>query len=244
MSYDRSHRVLEIAAICGHLGLTGALAVAYVKAGPSAADLALSTLTIVPAMLGADLLSAVVHFAADRFGSVETPIVGRNLIRSFREHHTDPLEMTTHDFVTIAGDTCLLTIPCMAATLTWCPPTGTYSRLFVAFSLVMMTFVFLTSQIHKWAHTKNPPRPVQVLQRMRILLRPEDHAKHHVAPHDCSYATTTGWLNCLLDDTRFFPVVESTCRWFYDLGLRLVRSGEDRAEPAQMGSAQQRKPIE
>jgi hypothetical protein len=53
-----------------------------------------------------------------------------------------------------------------------------------------------------------PPRIVRTLQRLRIILSPERHRTHHTAPFESSYAITNGWLNLLLNRTRFFRRLE------------------------------------
>src|SRR5688500_214409 len=111
MRYGSGHRALELAAIGMHGGLSCALLTLWLASRPSWLDVGVALATTLPAVIVADFLSALVHFCADRFGSSETPLVGKNVIRSFREHHVDPKAMTQHDFVTIAGDSSFLTVP-------------------------------------------------------------------------------------------------------------------------------------
>ena len=63
------------------------------------------------AYLAADVLSGLVHAVCDNLGSVDTPVVGQKFIRSFREHHTDPLDMTRGDFVRVNADNFLVCLP-------------------------------------------------------------------------------------------------------------------------------------
>ena len=212
-NYDRSHRVVEIVAITSHVALSAVLVVRFAMAQPSALEVIAAAALLLPAMLGADFVSAVVHFAADRFGDTSTPIFGRNLIRSFREHHDDPKAMTHHDFVTIAGDTCLLSVPLLAL-MTWLvPASSTANRLFILFMVLFLSCVFMISQVHKWSHMdEKAPALMLKLQRWGLLLDPVHHEKHHTAPHDSTYATFTGWVNPFLDRAGFFPAFEATAR--------------------------------
>jgi hypothetical protein len=56
--------------------------------------------------------------------------------------------------------------------------------------------VLITNQCHKWAHLPldEIPRAVRAAQRLRLILRPEDHLRHHVRPFDSHYCTASGWL--------------------------------------------------
>src|ERR1700682_2595422 len=65
-------------------------------------------------MLGfvaADFISGFVHWAADTWGPPGGPIIGKGLIRPFREHHVDQKEITRHDFIETNGNNCFISIP-------------------------------------------------------------------------------------------------------------------------------------
>jgi len=73
----------------------------------------------------------------------------------------------------------------------------------------MVLWVMFTNQIHKWAHTKNPPQWVIVLQKYKLFLSPQHHRIHHTPPFESQYCITTGWLNGLLNRINFFRVLET-----------------------------------
>lgn len=137
----------------------------------------------------ADLLSGLVHWALDRFGSERTPFLGPVLIRPFREHHADALAMTRHDFVETNG----------TAALGGC----VLLSFGIIFSSALLFFTALgalaANQCHKWAHARSAPALVRLAQRLRLILPPEAHRRHHAAPHDRHFCTASGWLNRPLD---------------------------------------------
>lgn len=155
----------------------------------------------------ADIVSGMVHWFADTWGSYEWPIVGNSLIRSFREHHADPLAMTHHDFIEVNGATALVSLP----VLVFCWFKG-FSQPFGFYLCGIITwlsfFTIMTGQIHKWAHLKNPSTFIQILQKYRIILSPKHHSFHHSGNIDSHYCITTGWLNPLFSRISFFRILE------------------------------------
>jgi hypothetical protein len=55
--------------------------------------------------------------------------------------------------------------------------------------------ILLTNQCHKWAHMNEPPAFVRVLQKLRLVLRADEHRLHHRPPYDSHFCTASGWLN-------------------------------------------------
>lgn len=171
---------------------TGGLATA------AAAALAASIVT--------DFGTGFAHWAADTWGSERVPLVGRTFIAPFREHHVDPKAITRHDFLETNGASASVVLPLLFAA-------GLLARsggmLFLSVLLGMTSLLTLaTNQVHKWAHLDTAPRSVRALQRLGIILSPEAHAVHHVAPHTRHYCITHGWLNGVLDAIGFFRGLE------------------------------------
>ncbi len=161
-------------------------------------------------MLGfvlADFVSGVVHWAADTWGTPEWPLVGKALIRPFREHHIDQKEITRHDFVETNGNNCFVSIgPAVGAALLPQSGAGFFFVAVMMFSLCLS--ILGTNQFHKWAHLDTPPRLVGFLQRANLILPPGHHALHHAAPYAKYYCITVGWLNEALFRLRFFQTLE------------------------------------
>jgi len=209
MRWIFTHRTLELAGMVAVAALASGLAFSLASASGRGAwqPLAAALLLAHPA---ADLLSGVVHWAADRALPVELPYLGPNFVEPFRAHHADPVAIARHDFLTTNGNTCVALAPPLAATW-WCfePTTaGPVGCCLAAFALGLAFWLCLTNQIHKWAHTATPPRAVRWLQRRRVILSPVHHAAHHAPPFDRHYCITAGWLDRMLDGSHVFVGLE------------------------------------
>jgi ubiquitin-conjugating enzyme E2 variant len=154
-------------------------------------------------ILGADLVSGIVHWVFDTWGSPDTAFVGRLAIRTFREHHADAQAILSHDFVETNGHNFALSA--VASGIGLCAG----SPLAASACLTMAVFVAITSQIHKWAHMVRPPAPVRALQRLHVVLTPEHHRRHHEEPHTRNYCITTGWLDAPLRASRAWDALEA-----------------------------------
>jgi plasmanylethanolamine desaturase len=157
---------------------------------------------VIAALVAADIVSGFVHWFADTWGSADWPILGSTLIRSFREHHVDQASITRHDFIETNGATGMVTLPVLASGLFF--PSNSGKILILSFCL----FIFLTNQIHKWAHQEKNSAVVTLLQRFHLILSSEKHKLHHCGDHKFNYAITTGWTNVFLDRFKVFRVSE------------------------------------
>jgi len=165
-------------------------------------------------IISADFLSGLLHWACDTWGSIELPVLGKNFLRPFREHHIDPTSITRHDFVETNADSFMMIIIPMI----WVTYTFTFSTPaeisdgygWSCYVSVLAILLSMTNQIHKWSHTHSGlPRLVKYLQEKHIILPRQHHRIHHMSPHDTYYCMTTGWLNWPLEKVCFWSTLES-----------------------------------
>lgn len=204
--YSPAHRAIEILSIAAFLALCLWLIVRMGSATHGARWWLLGAAALGGYVL-ADFVSGLVHWGFDTWGSIYTPVLGKNFIRPFREHHFDEKAITRHDFVETNGNNCLVALPVLTA-CTFVPVDGSLGLAAVAVLTFMCLGVFGTNQFHKWAHMDNPPRLVGWLQRWHLVLPPAHHDTHHRAPYDNYYCITTGWLNSSLRFIGFFRHLE------------------------------------
>ncbi|MBX3472946.1 MAG: hypothetical protein KF754_01015 [Planctomycetes bacterium] len=173
----------------------------------------LGALTVFLAVLGAwlltDFLSGLIHWAGDTWGRVSMPVVGRMLVRTFREHHTSPRAITHHGVVQLLGEQSLFATPLMGLLLLFNPDdqdvVGTTTLLGLYFMLVVIT---ASNLFHKWAHMRKPPVVARVMQNLGLVISFKHHARHHAPPYMRGYCPAIGWLNPVLDGIRFWRGLE------------------------------------
>ena len=206
--YEKTHRAYELSGIVGAVIMACWLLLRIVQSAP--VSFWWMTLAALIGILAADFTSGFVHWMFDTWGSVDTPVVGRLAIRTFRHHHVDEKAITHHDFVETNGHNFALSLLPGTIGVLWVrPETATSFDVFFGMALLGLAVVNTwTSQIHKWAHTEERPRIVRLLQDARIILHPGHHAVHHKTPHRRNYCITLGWLNAPLRATHFFETLE------------------------------------
>ena len=160
--------------------------------------------------LFADFMSGMAHWLADRYGTIDTPLVGSRFIQPFREHHVDPKGITRHNFVEVNGNNCVCSIPFLVVGhLLWPGLAATPMNTVLFGSLLCFILsIFMTNQFHRWAHMDAPPTLVVWLQRGGLILGTVHHQTHHIHPFDSHYCITSGWLNRPMAKIRFWPMLE------------------------------------
>ena len=208
--FTSRYRFVEVMSVAAYATLAALLCV-QIYAGLQRSPW--TSLLLVPiafaGLLGADLASGLVHWLADTYWRATTPFWGPKFVAPFREHHVDQLAITRHDFIEANCDNCLVSLLVLIPAWLFLPiATSLWATVFGTWVLMLASGVLLTSIAHGWAHLETPPPVAKKLQRWGLVIAPEMHALHHSSPHKTHYCITTGWLNPLLDHTRFFRHLE------------------------------------
>lgn len=232
----RALRVVQFVGYLVFFGLMGWLALSIVQGYEANGRWWVVALAVIVGYLVADLLSGIVHFLADNFGSPETPFVGQGFVLPFRQHHVDPLGITRHGFFIANGNNALVCLPVLIPVAMLVPITSSAIGYAAGvFTFVMLLAVFLTNQTHKWAHMENVPRPVLWMQNAGLILSKSHHDIHHVRPYNTHYCITVGAWNSLFEKyhvfdrserliRRWIPGVEDTPRVEQDAAAELLLS--------------------
>jgi len=197
--YGRGQRLLE----CASIALFALLAAWGLWRLALASGTWLPLVVLVAAPCGwaaSDLLSGLLHYSLDTWGSVKTPVIGSAFIRPFREHHVEPGAMACHDFVETNGSSCFAALPLLAAAGS-IPLDSMLPVLLQSVLLFIALGALATNQCHKWAHMDEAatPRLVRLAQRWRLVLPREQHRLHHTPPFDTHFCISCGLLNPVLD---------------------------------------------
>ena len=209
----RALRVVQFAGYLVFFGLMGWLAISIIRGYSANGTWWVVALSVILGYLVADLLSGIVHFLADNFGSPDTPFVGQGFVLPFRQHHVDPMGITRHGFFIANGNNALVCLPVLVPVAMFVP-IGSSAVGYAAgvFAFVMLLAVFLTNQTHKWAHMETVPRPIRWMQNAGLILSKSHHDIHHVRPYNTHYCITVGAWNSLFEKYRVFDHSERLIR--------------------------------
>jgi len=165
-------------------------------------------LALLGGLVAADFGSGLVHWGADTWGRDDLPVVGKLLLVPFRVHHINPDDFARRSFVDTNGEVAAIALFVLASLLL-IPLNHTWGAVGALFGLTFCGVGMLTNQIHQWAHLASVPAPVRWLQRLGLLLRRDEHERHHAHPYDVRYCITTGWCNRPLEALAFFRRLEA-----------------------------------
>lgn len=152
-------------------------------------------------ILLADFVSGFVHWLEDAYARPGMRVVG-HIAEENLLHHRRPRAFLARSWWESSRDLLLVGLLVVWAALL----TGHMSGW-------LLLFVVLTvnaNQVHKWAHQgpRENPRLVTVLQRLRLLQTPREHARHHRGRKDSHYCVLTNVLNAPLEAVGFWTRLE------------------------------------
>ena len=158
------------------------------------------TLLLIPAtMWSADFVSQIFHKWLDSYAAETNPIWGGSA-RAFRRHHEFPRNLNHLSYLSNTAAFARLMAPlhivAVAASYKFQvgPEFGT--------ALWMMLLLLANgTELHKQAHMSEPSAWAKKLQEARLILRREDHKRHHEAPNDTDFGIINGWSNAVTRNT-------------------------------------------
>ena len=153
----------------------------------------------------ADFIGQAFHKWLDSYAS-ETNFLWGKAAQEFRKHHELPTNLNHVQYLNHIAAFGRLMGPMFigACFVNWTvvPALG----LNILFLLMVLLHA---TEIHKQAHRRNNVHWfIQRLQKMKIILRYEDHVKHHRTPFDSNYAVINGWSQILTDKTDFWKKMD------------------------------------
>lgn len=166
-----------------------------------------AVIVVLAGVAAADLVSGLIHWFADTWGSETMPVLGRRLLWPFRVHHINPRDFLRRDWIDTSGDVAALVAVFLAAGLLL-PVDQTFGQAGRLFLIAFAVGGLPANQVHQWAHMPHPPRVVVFLQRTGLILGRRAHAEHHRKPHTTNYCLATGWMNPIASAVDLFPRLE------------------------------------
>lgn len=154
------------------------------------------------AVLAADFVSGLVHWAEDTFGSVNTPIIGKWIVAPNVLHHEDGSAFTALSWWQSSWDLVLASALVLALSV----PLGMFGG-------PMILFCFLganANEAHKWNHlgSKRAGLVPRILWKLGFLQSPRHHLQHHAGQKNTRYCVWTPLLNPVLDRLLFWRLME------------------------------------
>lgn len=161
----------------------------------------------------ADFFSGCVHWYTEAWGRINTSaFFETTLSLPLQNHHLNPLRCTRIDFITNWGDVCFILSGCMlipVSMLLTLSLENIHTFYYLILYVSVTTAIGSTSnQAHKWAHLRDLPIWVKLLQKVHILLPSVHHHFHHDPPYLVKYCITNGLANYPLDYIDFWKKVE------------------------------------
>jgi len=156
-----------------------------------------------------DFACGMIHWAGDTWGHTRIPVIGRMLVRNFREHHVDPAAITRHTMVQVLGEQALFAAPLIGLLPLYDPADDdAYGAALLVGMYTVLVAAMASNLFHRWAHMARPPLIARLMQCAGLIISFRQHARHHCPPYTVSYCIAIGWLNPVLDRIRFWRGLE------------------------------------
>lgn len=189
-----SHRVIVL----------GTTAIAATSAAHAAAQLTQfeAAWLFVLALIFADFLTGIFHWATDNYGSLETPLVG-SACAAFQGHHRHPYTIVHRSFCNNVFKIGKIVAPLIALAYLLHPAPS-------FFLTVVLYCQMLSQEFHKFSHMppNRHPQFISILQNANLIISTKEHSRHHSSPYDGHYCIFNGWCNPILDKSLFFRRLE------------------------------------
>lgn len=182
----------------------GTTAIAATNAAHAAAQLPQFDIAclFVVALIFADFLTGIFHWATDNYGSLETPLVG-TACAAFQGHHRHPYTIVHRSFCNNVFKIGKIVAPLIALSFLLHPAPS-------FFLTVTLYCQMLSQEFHKFSHmppSRHPPF-ISMLQNANLIISTKEHSRHHSSPYDGHYCILNGWCNPILDKYLFFRRLE------------------------------------
>ena len=156
-----------------------AITVLYFYINPELPSITNTSLSLLPAIFTADLISGIYHIASDNyFGNLE-PI--RTLADGSRHHHKEPGAMIHTPIKENFKEAIFNNIPLYTFSILLSP----FYKELSLFIITSCHIANLSQLSHKYSHIRSHhlklPFGVKLLQDWHILLNPNIHKKHHTS---------------------------------------------------------------
>lgn len=172
------------------LACSGAVALLVARAALLAP--APTAVALLAALLLGDLMSALIHWATDNYGDIDTPLVG-TVCAAFQGHHKAPWTITHRSFYNNVHKIAKTALPGIALAALGLQPVA------AAFAAALLFTQLLAQELHRWSHClPDQLAPWQLaLQNSGLVLSRRSHLQHHSQPFDAHYAIFLGVANPL-----------------------------------------------
>ena len=151
-------------------------------------------------ILIADFITGFIHRIEDTYGVPSWPLLGKSVIEPNIRHHEAPTEFTMasvlyRNYQVFAVGGLAILIAYLCGYMTW-------------HVVLVAGLAAMGNEIHAWSHKRPKWTIIRLMQDMKLLISPEQHAKHHRKPYNTNYCTITNWLNPVLEVMQFWRTLE------------------------------------